>query len=73
MQRAAVASCRGEVTLPIGDDFRQKDASGTFVAVDAVTRAAVSSSAAGLGRPRPSLPIHPRRPNSAATPAASKT
>lgn len=33
-----VESCRGEVTLPIGDDFRQKDASGTFVAVDAATR-----------------------------------
>ncbi|MBL8406893.1 MAG: 5'-nucleotidase C-terminal domain-containing protein [Candidatus Accumulibacter sp.] len=36
-----VESCRGEVTLPIGDDFRQKDASGAFVAVDAATRARI--------------------------------
>lgn len=35
---ARVVACRGEVTLPIGDDFRQKNDRGDFVAVDAATR-----------------------------------
>ncbi len=47
-----VESCRGEVTLPIGDDFRQKDASGTFVAVDAVTRARIVKALQGPGGAR---------------------
>ncbi|HPT51618.1 MAG TPA: 5'-nucleotidase C-terminal domain-containing protein [Accumulibacter sp.] len=33
-----VVACRGEVTLPIGDDFRQQDASGAYVAVDSEKR-----------------------------------
>ncbi len=36
-----VLDCRGEITLPIGDDFRQKNAHGDFVAVDADTRAQI--------------------------------
>ena len=36
--QARVLACSGEVTLPIGDDFRQQDASGQFTAVDATRR-----------------------------------
>jgi len=33
-----VTTCGGQVTLPIGDDFRQRNARGDFVAVDDATR-----------------------------------
>ena len=39
--RGTVTSCSGEVILPIGDDFRQRNGAGTFVAVDAATRARI--------------------------------
>jgi len=39
--RGAVASCSGEVILPIGDDFRQKNGAEAFVAVDTATRARI--------------------------------
>ena len=48
-QRAAVIGCRGEVTLPIGDDFRQPDAGGAFVAVNEATRARILAQLAGSG------------------------
>ncbi len=36
--QAKVLACSGELTLPIGDDFRQKNASGEFAPVDATRR-----------------------------------
>ncbi|MBK7953608.1 MAG: 5'-nucleotidase C-terminal domain-containing protein [Candidatus Accumulibacter sp.] len=47
--RGTVRSCRGEVTLPIGDDFRQPDAAGAFVAVDAATRSRIFGQLQGSG------------------------
>jgi 5'-nucleotidase len=40
-EEGRVVACGGEVTLPIGDDFRQQNAGGDFLPVDAVTRAAI--------------------------------
>lgn len=51
----AVASCGGSPTLPIGDDFRQQDGSGTFVAVDATTRAHILDALRGTDA-RPVIP-----------------
>ena len=48
-EHAAVLACGGEASLPIGDDFRRKDASGNFVAVDAVTRGAILERLPGSG------------------------
>lgn len=39
--RGVVTSCRGEVTLPIGDDFRRVDASGAGTPADPATRASI--------------------------------
>jgi 5'-nucleotidase/UDP-sugar diphosphatase len=72
-ERAAVESCRGEVTLPIGDDFRQKDASGAFVAVDAAHARADSRPACGSGAARRCSRTRLPRLNSRALPAASMT
>jgi len=48
-ERAAVASCSGSVTLPLGDDFRQKDASNAFVAINAATRSRIVDALQGSG------------------------
>ena len=48
-ERATVVGCSGEVTLPIGDDFRQKDGSGAFVAVDTAQRARIIGQLSGSG------------------------
>lgn len=50
--RGRVAACSGEVFLPIGDDFRQMDADGTFVAVDAATRTRIVDRLQGPGGAR---------------------
>ena len=47
--RGKVTSCSGEVTLPIGDDFRRQNAEGHFVAVDAPTRARIVERLSGPG------------------------
>ncbi|PXW95478.1 5'-nucleotidase [Sphaerotilus hippei] len=40
-RRGAVSSCTGQASLVIGDSFKRKDSSGTFVTVDAATRTAL--------------------------------
>ncbi|MBL8423870.1 MAG: 5'-nucleotidase C-terminal domain-containing protein, partial [Candidatus Accumulibacter phosphatis] len=50
--RGAVASCSGEVILPIGDDFRQKNGAEAFVAVNTATRARILEQLAQHGTAR---------------------
>lgn len=54
-QRGTVASCGGSLTLPLGDDFRQPDGSGSFVAINAATRQRILAALQGSSA-RPVVP-----------------
>ncbi|MBP7519242.1 MAG: 5'-nucleotidase C-terminal domain-containing protein [Leptothrix sp. (in: Bacteria)] len=55
-QAGAVDSCGGNASLVIGDSFKRADTTGTFVAVDSATQAAITSTLAADARVKVTTP-----------------